>query len=221
MDISTYAVNEDNIEEAIGIGIRVFGDEVDRAGITKEFRAAAGLQPEKDSLEQDLRVVDPKYFIFCVDGVPAGFIGHHKVKGHEDDAWVGWGGALPEFRGTGLGRIILKAGIDGAAARPGVKTIRFYTTLEPKHDIAYRMFQRMGFIEEPYRPGAKDAASLVVVFSASASPEYQGDEYLWKNCAYPIDCDKYVIPDMNELYGFNKQGDQGMPPPAGPAPLPS
>ena len=225
MQITTRTVTKDNVETAIDIGVKIFG-EPDRDGITKEFRAAAEVQPEKDLAEQDLGMVDLHYYIFAKDGTDIGIIGHNKVKGHDDDAWLGWFGILPEYRGGGMAKIVVNQMYDIAAAQPGVKTVRFYVTTEPEYQIAYKMYERMGFKTEPYRPDAKDAASMVTVFSKAVSPEYQGEEYSWKNCAYPMmDFDKYVIPYMNKKYGLD-QADRDPPlpasgsTPAGPAPAP-
>lgn len=218
MQITTREVTKDNVEAAIDIGVKVFG-EPDREGITKEFRAAAGVQPEKDIAERDLEMVDLHYYIFAKDGTDIGIIGHNKVKNHDDDAWLGWFGILPEHRGGGIARIVFNQAYDIASAQPGVKTVRFYVTTEPEYQIAYKMYERMGFKTEPYRPDAKDAASMVTVFSKAVSPAYEGEEYSWKKCAYPmLDFDKNVIPYMNKKYGLG-QADKNQPP-ACPAPAP-
>ena len=218
MQLTKREVTKDNVEQAIDIAVRIFG-EPDRGGITAEFRAAAGLQPEKDAVERELQMVDLHYYIFTKDGQDIGFLGYNSVKGHSDDIWMGWSGILPECRGGGVGKAIFNEVYGIAAAQPGVKNVRFYVTKEPEYAVAYKMYEKMGFRTEPYKPDAKDAASLVTVFSKAVAPVYEGEEYFWKNCAYPmVDFDKYVIPYMNEKLGFNR-GNQNPPDPAsGPQP---
>ena len=76
--------------------------------------------------------------------------------------------------------------------------------------VAMAMYERMGFKLEPYKPEAKDAASMVTVFSMATSPEHDVEERSWKNCAYPmLDFDKHVIPYMNKKHGFDTGGAGG------------
>lgn len=78
-----------NVQEAINIGIRIFG-EADAPGINFAFKASVGILPDADILAADPYVESLKYFIVTKDGKPAGITGYYTIKDHAEDKWLGW-----------------------------------------------------------------------------------------------------------------------------------
>ena len=187
MGITLTPVSEENLALTIETAVAVFGER-DRDGIEREFKASAGRASEKNAAQAELHIVNPHYFLATRDGHAAGVTGYYNIEG------------LPEYRGKGIGSELGRQSFERAAL-DNPDNFRIWTTLEPDYDDARRLYNKMGFVQEPYRPGAKDAASMIAVFSKSAR-EKDGVS-LWQNAAYPIDCEHHVIPELNEQLGLN------------------
>lgn len=206
--LSFMPLNKNNLQQAIDLAVTVFG-EGDKEAIIEEF--SGSLDP-KSKLPY---IGSSQFYMVLNNGKPAGVTGYYSIPGHPEDIWLNWMGVLPEQRGNGIGTALVQQGfID--LAKPDVKTLRIWTTTEPDYDNARKLYSKMGFVEEPYKAGAKDAAKMVVVFSRSTNPTPPDESYKWKNSSYPIDCEAHVIPDLNKqlkLGPYAKKKDNSPPPP--------
>ncbi len=204
MAIELEPVDKNNLQLAVETAIAIF-DERDRTGIELEFKAAAGFNGAADAAADELRIVNPHYFLAKRDGVPVGVTGYYNIQDHEEDVWLGWIGVLDDFQHQGIGGVLVKEAFARAAANADADTLRIWTTQESHYEGARQLYKKMGFVEEPYKPGATDAAKLVTVFSKSVEPA-KNDGFLWKNSAYyPIDCERFVVPELNERLGLKPQ----------------
>ena len=129
------------------------------------------------------------------DNQPVGITGHYTIIGQEQDIWLGWMGILPAYLGQKLGPVLVEAAFE-KALHTGVNNLRIWTTQESAYDAARNMYRKMGFIEEPYNPAARDAGSLVSIFSRQAQPQGSPAQS-WARAGYAIDCEAYVIPSLN------------------------
>ncbi len=200
MEIKLEPITEDNLQLAVETAVAVF-EERDRAGIELEFRASTGNPQAVADAARLLQIVNPHYFLATTpDGEPVGFTGYYNIKGHEEDIWLGWVGVAENFLRRGIGRELVQQAFAQAREAEEPANERIWTTLEPAYDDARRLYTKMGFAEEPYKPNAPDPGTrLVSIFSRSANPSPPDDSYLWKNAAYyPIDCEAFVIPELNE-----------------------
>src|SRR5437868_3615626 len=96
MTIELEPVDMNNLELAVDTAVAIFSER-DREGIELEFKAAAGFPLDISSAEEELRIVNPHYFLAKRDGVPVGVTGYYYIKDHEEDVWLGWMGVLEEF----------------------------------------------------------------------------------------------------------------------------
>jgi hypothetical protein len=110
--------------------------------------------------------------------------------------WLEWTGVLPAYRGQGLGALLAQEAFNLAASQYDIRNFRIWSTLESDYASARGIYKKMGFIEEPYKHDATDAAKLVVVFTKSVDPE-QKVISLWRHASYPLDCEQCVIPKLN------------------------
>lgn len=187
-----------NVQQAIEMGVEVFGDKI-REAISFAFRASVGILPDSDKMAADPYVDTLTYFIAMKDGKPVGFTGYYTIKGQKQDGWLGWMGILPEYRGQGLSPQLVDVAMEKGKAN-GVDTIRIWSTTQDDYGAARSLYrEKLGFIEEPYRAGATDAAQMVVVFSKWISQKGPAvdDSFHWKNAAYPIDAERRTIPVLN------------------------
>lgn len=212
MKLELVPVDLGNLQMALDIAIEIFG-EGDREDIEQEFKGSLGLLPEREILTKEYKIGDLALFIMYKDGVPAGVTGYYTIQDHEEDMWLEWTGVLPQHRGNGTGISLVQKAFEIAANRYEFRNLRIWTTLQSEYDGARAVYKKMGFIEEPYRPGAEDAAKLVVVFSKSATPG-QSAVTPWRGNAYPIDCEQHLIPNLNEELGLGKKQRLALPPPS-------
>ena len=200
-------LDKENLQQAIDMAVAVFG-EGDREGIVEEF--SGSLDPNT----VHPYIATSSFFMVLNNGQPAGVTGFYSVHGQPHDIWLNWMGVLPEARGHNIGQDLVQQGfIDKASA--GIKTLRIWTTLEPDYESARKLYNRMGFKEESYRPGATDAAKTVVVYSKSTDPKAKAD-FSWKKTGYSIDCEMHVIPDLNKKFGFKADKKSKLPKPPSP-----
>src|ERR1035437_787711 len=162
MTIELVPVDENNLKLAVETALGVF-NEKDRAVIELEFGASAGLENDIHRAEADLQIVNPHYYLATRDGEPVGVTGYYYIKDHEEDVWLGWMGVLEKFHRQGIGKELVHEAFARAAAHEP-ENERIWTTREPAYEDARRQYTKMGFVEEPYRPEALDAAGLVSVF---------------------------------------------------------
>ncbi|MBI1214498.1 MAG: GNAT family N-acetyltransferase [Alphaproteobacteria bacterium] len=193
-------VTPENLQLAIDTAVEIFGDG-DREAINEEFKAALGIIPTVPPIETS------KFFIAYRNGAPAGVTGYYTIEDHPDELWLNWMGVLPQYRGQGIGTALVQEGFI-ENADDDAKTLRIWTTTEEDYDNARKLYKKMGFTEEDYKPGATDAAKMVVVFSRPLDAQQPEEKYLWKHTSYPIDAETHVIPDLNHELGL---GD-GTPP---------
>ena len=192
-------LDKENLQQAIDLAVTIFGDG-DREAITEEF--SGSLDPNSNLPF----IGSSQFFLVYKNEHPVGVTGYYSIPGHPEDIWLDWMGVLPQYRENGIGTQLVQHGfID--KAKPDVKTLRIWTTLEKDYDKARSLYKKMGFIEEPYKPDATDAAKMVVVFYRSTDPKADKG-YLWKNSAYPMDCEEHVIPDLNKQLGLGAADGQ-------------
>lgn len=205
MTVEIRPVTEKNLQEAIDVAIELSG-ECYRKSIELEFNAAAGNPKAKKEVERDLRIATGKFFLAYEDGEVAGMAGYYRIKDHPTEAWLGWLGVYEQHQHHGVGKLLMQEAFNQAAKDGFTSVFRIWTSPEPEYDTARAIYRHMGYLEETYDPEAKDAGSLIKVFSRRANPMAAvidpADHDSWKNSGYRIDCDKYTIPDINREMGL-------------------
>src|SRR6185436_8758173 len=134
-------VSEDNLELAVETAVAIF-DERDRDAIEKEFGASAGCAADRSAAQAELHIINPHYFLATVGGQPVGVTGYYNIEGHEEEAWLGWMGVLPEHRRGGIGPELVRQGF-AQAAQDNPRMLRIWTTLEPDYEAARRLYARL------------------------------------------------------------------------------
>ena len=206
MSIDIKPLNHKTLQKGIDTAVAVF-EESEREGIALEFNASLGIEPDDTTVLAERNISEAQYYLGSENGAPAGTVGYYYIAGHEEDAWLGWFGVKPEFYGKGYGKILLAHAFN-QAAQDGAKNMRLWTTAEPKHADACKLYERMGFKKEVYKPNAKDAGNMVLVFSKAIDPNAKHD-VSWADNGYEIDCEPYEIPHMNKLYGLTPDPREG------------
>ncbi len=210
-NLELVPVTEDNLALAVETAVEIFGEK-DREGIQTEFGACARRQADMNAMRDELKIVNPHYYIAKRNGVAAGITGYYSIEGHEDEAWLGWMGVLPPYRRGGIGHELVQQGF-AKAAEKNTRTFRIWTTLEDDYANARRLYTNMGFLQEPYRAGAIDGAKLITIFSKSA--RFHDDLQLWQHTGYPIDAEAHTIPELNAELGIgagNSHAAESSPP---------
>ena len=199
MSIDIKPLGKKTLQKALNVAVEIFGEN-DRKPIEREFKASLGIEPDQTEVEENLRISESKYFLPEENGDPVGVTGFYKFKGHEDEAWLGWFGVRSAHFGKGLGKTLMVEAFNRAASE-GVKTLRIWTTTDPMYAEACKLYERMGFKREIYKPNAKDAGTMVLVFSKAAH-EGATHDIDWATTGYDIDAEEMEIPKLNKQYGF-------------------
>jgi RimJ/RimL family protein N-acetyltransferase len=121
-----------------------------------------------------------RYFIIKTErGDSIGIIGLYSYHDYPDDAWIGWFGILPEYRGKGFSKMAL-AKLERHARSLGFKSIRLYL-YEGENAAADGLYKNGGFFSEPYRGKDGIPGHDIYIYSKSLSgfkvPEW-GGKYL-------------------------------------------
>ena len=168
MTIELRQVTAKNVDTAIQVAVEISGKHYKKQ-IRQEFRASVGKKKEKKAVKRDLHICKATYFILYKGGEAAGMVGHYRNCHNKNDAWLGWLGIYPKFINQGLGKLLIEEAFRLAAQQTGpVDVQRIWTTPESEYDKARAVYRKLGFIEETYKPEAKDAANLIKVFSRAA-----------------------------------------------------
>lgn len=157
-------------------------------------------------MNTDLRIKDSKYYLPRENGDIVGITGYYNFEGHEDEAWLGWFGVRSKHFGKGLGKTLMSEAFN-RAAKKGVRTMRIWTTTDPQYAEACKLYKKMGFIEEVYKPKAKDAGRMILVFSKAVDPNAT-HEISWAKTGYDIDAEHQEIPYLNDKFGLTPDKGQ-------------
>lgn len=216
MSIDIKPLSRKTLQKALEVAVEIFGAS-DRTAIEREFKASLGIEPDQTDVNTDLRIKDSKYFLPRENGDIVGITGYYNFEGHEDEAWLGWFGVREKHFGKGIGKVLMTDAFN-KAAKQGVKTLRIWTTSDPQYAEACKLYKKMGFIEEIYKPNAKDAGRMILVFSKAVDPNATHD-ISWANTGYDIDAEHQEIPYLNKKFGLrpDKGGDNRAAPKTPPA----
>lgn len=202
MSIEIVPISRINLKDAVNVAVSVFGEH-NREGVEVEFKASAGSSRYLKKVENELRIVNPSYFIAYKDGIPAGTTGYYGIKGHDEDIWLGWMCVAQQFKGQNLGAAL----VEGAFAKgltDRIRNFRIWMTQLPKYEGARKLYNTLGFSEEIYVENATDSRKLISVFSKAADPN-QVEHPSWKTAPYKIDCETYEIDYLNKKFGLPNQ----------------
>lgn len=200
-DIHFLPLSVENLQQAVNISTEIFGDN-DKNILTQEFRASLGLEPENENIRDRMGIGPAAYFLPHADGKPVGITGYYTIEGQEQDSWLGWVGVTKDFRGKGMGRHLVEGAFEKAAEN-GIENFRIWTTTAPEYADACKMYAKLGYDEAVYDRSARDAASLVRVFSKAVAPGVKATP--WEQVGYGIDAEGVEIPYLNKLHGFVSQ----------------
>lgn len=210
MSIDIKELSRKTLPDAMKVALEIFG-ESDRQAIEREFKASLGIEPDQTEVSKGLNIGDSKYFIpRDENGEIVGITGYYNFKGHEDEMWLGWFGVSANHYGKGYGKTLMSEAFN-RAAREGVKTLRIWTTDEPYYDEACKLYEKMGFQREVYKPDAKDGGKMVLVYSKAVDPHATHD-IAWSRTGYKIDAEYEHIPYLNKKYGFKADKTAGFAP---------
>lgn len=151
-------VTKANVEAAIGLACSVF-EQCDHQAIRAELLSSIGDTDTTSCVSRDLGITSSKYFMATIKGQPAALSGYYSYVEHEEDMWLGWTCASPEFKGLGLGEAIISHAFYSGAKRD-IKSFRIWTSDEPKFAAARQLYKKLGFNEESYgddSPGERTA----------------------------------------------------------------
>lgn len=132
---------------ALNAAFRIFEKPEDQLAIEEDYRMS--LEPERFEEERRAKGINTeKYWIATKSKKShdvAGITGLETKVGDPDDvAWLGWFGVVPEYRGKGYGRALLKKTISKARL-VGFDKLRLWTTTAPEEIAAQDMYEEFGF----------------------------------------------------------------------------
>lgn len=193
--ITLEPLSRDNIAQALELAVEIFG-EADRAAIQQAYEKSIGLRPEDPPFSSALQVINRHYFIARDGEHCVGVTGYYGFEGKKEDVWLGWMGVHPSARGKKVGDALTEEPFKIAAAN-GAQTLRIWTITEAEYDNAQRLYSKLGFERENYAAQPVGAQSMIRIFSKPAQSHFARRS--WLENLYPIDCENYTIPQLNEI----------------------
>jgi len=155
---------------------------VDKNNVNTAHEIEMVIFPEYDSLNNYLDSLKEgakgEYFLIRENGVNVGITGIYSYNEFPDDAWLGWFGFLPEYRGKGYGKLAMDF-FENLARERGFKYARLYTDTF-NNDKAKGFYAHLGYFEERYINEA-DPASLKYPISIFSKSLYDEECPLWNN----------------------------------------
>lgn len=138
-------LDKTHIGEAINLLNSVFPDDVARYN-NPEISMRCGLDPENYSEYWNYFQLAYTYPHVLIDNKKIiGTTGlYHLKTDPEDRVWLGWFCIASEYRGKGLGKMLLQWTID-LARKKGYKTLRLYASNNPRLIIAQKLYDQFGF----------------------------------------------------------------------------
>lgn len=132
---------------ALNAAFKIFERPEDQRAIEEDYRMS--LEPERFEEERRVKGINTeKYWVATKSKKShdvAGITGLETKVGDPDDvAWLGWFGVVPEHRGKGYGRALLKKTISKARLI-GFEKLRLWTTTAPEEIAAQDMYEEFGF----------------------------------------------------------------------------
>ncbi len=132
---------------ALAAAFEIFSNPKDQVAVEEDYRIS--LEPER--FVEQMRhsgIKTQKYWVATKSKkspTVAGITGlETKVEDEAGSAWLGWFGVVPEYRGKGYGRALLKKTIS-KARNIGFGRLRLWTTTAPEEVAAQDMYEEFGF----------------------------------------------------------------------------
>lgn len=135
--LSFELLSKNNLAEALDVQRAIFPGE----DAEINFLESIGAVP-KD------RDVHLHWLVRSDSGEAIGVVGLYSYYEYKGDAWLGWFGVLPRFRGQGLARRAFEF-FEEEARKRGFKNVRLYTDEDSNHD-AVGFYKHLGMTAEPY-----------------------------------------------------------------------
>lgn len=166
-----------NLNAALSVQKQIFPDE----DATQNFMDAIyGIdhESEKDKPYYIPNCQPHYHWIVKHDSNPVGIVGLYSYLPYPGEAWLGWFGILPRYRGNGFARQAFEFWLD-MSRKSGAKTARIYTS-ESDNAEAIRFYQKMGMeMEKYYNPDdVHEFMDSAVIFSKSLT---DGPAQPWNN----------------------------------------
>lgn len=140
-------LSKERLPDAIAAAQRIFTEPADTKAIARDYEMSLNPEMHQEELAENGFNSLKYWFVNKTkkSGEIVGITGLETRLGDpEDMAWLGWFGVVPEARGKGFGRAILKKTI--AKARSiGFERLRLWTTAAPSEIAAQDMYEDFDF----------------------------------------------------------------------------
>jgi ribosomal protein S18 acetylase RimI-like enzyme len=148
------------IGNAIKAAEAVFPDEIGTdAEPYKMFTASLDPDSYRVMWLDPVKVQELNYWLLTKDDDVQAFSGlYHRVGEHPDKLWLGWFGVIPNLRGQGYGKALLRWTISRAKVQGG-RSLSLYTSDVDNEIAAQSLYDKFGF--ETYKTEPKDGYTLI------------------------------------------------------------
>lgn len=135
------------LSNATAVAQRIFIEPKDSAAIAREYEMSVHPGEYSDEIEKS-GFKSLKYWFVNQAKKPKKIVGitglETRIEDPDDIAWLGWFGVVPEVRGKGFGRAILKKTISKARSI-GFDRLRLWTTTSSSEVAAQDMYEDFNF----------------------------------------------------------------------------
>ncbi len=137
MNIYFELLSKDNYEESLDVLNKIFPDDVEIARRHyDEFLDKNNPAWRDERFWQYYVVKGDDKKIIALTGL------YNSYKHEPGDIWLGWYGVLPDYRGKGVGREVLKLTME-KAREMGYKKFKLWTTTDTGEENAQRLYDDM------------------------------------------------------------------------------
>lgn len=133
--LSYHQITKENLAKAVKVQNEIFPNENGKQNFIDSINGV--------DYRQELI-----FWLVYLDQTPIGIIGLYAYHKYSKDAWMGWYGILPEYRGKGYGSAIFDF-FEQAARGKGYQNIRLYTDSVDNLE-ATKLYIKKGMISEEY-----------------------------------------------------------------------